>query len=187
VICIASGPSLTDEDCKLAQESGHKIITANNSWQRVKSDVIYASDYAWWKRYASEITSDAERWTATPLAARQFGCQLAKISSGLNSGAAAIHLAAWFGASRILLLGYDCQATGGQLHWHGPHVRCNNPNEISFKMWHRQYRQTPNHIRSKVVNCSRETALRVFARAKLEEALCSALLRSAASSQYASL
>lgn len=172
VICVASGPSLTEDDAGLAQESGYKIIAANNSWQRVpKCDVIYASDYAWWKRYSPELSIPAERWTNTPKAAKDYGCQYFKLASGLNSGLAAIHLAAWFGATRILLLGYDCQPTGGQLHWHGAHVRCNNPNEISFKMWQRQYRMTPNHIRNRVVNCSRETALKVFARASLEDAL----------------
>lgn len=179
-ICIASGPSLTQEDCELARASGHPIITANNSWRATEPDVIWASDHAWWKRYSAGITSGAERWTNNRKAAAEFGCHHFRLAQGLNGGLAAIHLALWFGAARILLLGYDCQATNGALHWHGPHEGCNNPNEMSFRMWQKQYRQTDRHIRDRIVNCSRETALTVFARSTIEEALQAAPLKNQA-------
>jgi hypothetical protein len=171
VICVASGPSLTQEDCALAKGSGHPIIAVNNSWQAIECDVLYASDHAWWRRYTPELRSSAERWSNNKKAVADFQCEHFRLAQGYNSGLAAIHLALWFGASRILLLGYDCQPANGSLHWHGPHIRCNNPNEISFRMWQKQFRQTGRDMRSRVVNCSRETALTVFARATLEEAL----------------
>jgi hypothetical protein len=172
VICIASGPSLTEADCEIAQGSGCKIIAVNSSWQRVpKCDVIYAGDHAWWRLYASALLIPAERWTNNRKAAKEYRCGLIPLSGGLHSGLAAIYLAAWFGAARILLLGYDCQATDGQLHWHGAHPRCNNPNATSFRMWQKQHTHVPHHIRSRVVNCSRETALKGYARARLEDVL----------------
>jgi hypothetical protein len=171
VICVASGPSLTEEDCNVAHESGHRIIAVNSSWRMVESDVIYASDYAWWQRYLPDLTSKAERWTNNRKAETEFGCKRFPLANGCNSGLAAIHLAMWFGAARILLLGYDCKATNGQAHWHGPHTRCNNPNEISFKMWQKQFRQTSRSVRERVVNCSRQTAIACFSRMSLETAL----------------
>jgi hypothetical protein len=171
ILCVASGPSLTVEDCELVQASGHPIIAVNNSWRAIEADVLYASDHGWWKRYVSELTTKAERWSNNRKAVADYGCQHFRLAQGYNSGLAAIHLAEWFGAARILLLGYDCKATRGALHWHGPHVRCNNPNEISFRMWQKQFRQTGRYLREKVINCSRETALTVFPRSTLEQAL----------------
>lgn len=171
IICVASGPSLTREDCAIAQGSRHPVIAVNNSWQAVNCDVLYASDYAWWKRYVPELTSTAERWSNNKKAVVDYGCQHFRLAQGCNSGLAAIYLAEWFGAARILLLGYDCKPTGGSLHWHGAHVRCNNPNQISFRMWQKQFRQTGRHLREKVVNCSRETALTVFRRSTIQQAL----------------
>jgi hypothetical protein len=170
-ICVASGPSLAPEDCALAKASGHKIIAVNNSWRAIDCDVLYASDYAWWKRYVPELTSQGERWSNNKKAVVDFGCHHFAAAIGCNSGLAAIHLAMHFGAARILLLGYDCSPTGGTLHWHGHHVRCNNPNAISFRMWQKQFRQTHRHVRDRVINCSRETALTVFKRDTLENQL----------------
>lgn len=181
VVCIGSGPSLTKEDCELVR--GYRRIAVNSSWRMVPDcDVIYASDYAWWRRYSGEISSTAERWTCNKKTADEYQCQLFKLGGGYNSGLAAIHLAMWFGAKRILLLGYDCKPTNGKLHWHGAHSRLNNPNEISFRIWRRQFRMTPKHIRDRIVNCSRETVL-TYTRARLEDAICSAPQESGDASQ----
>lgn len=168
VICVASGPSITHEDCALAESSGHKIIAVNNSWQLVKADIIYASDYAWWKRYAGDLHSSAKRWSNCRKA-RDYRCEFFPKAMGCNSGLAAIYLADWLGAGRIFLLGYDCQPTDGKVHWHGAHPQLKNPNEISYRIWQKQYRHTSSHLRNKVVNCSRETAIKVFARCNLAD------------------
>lgn len=170
-ICIASGPSLQKPDCELAEASGHPIITVNSSWQMAPNcSVIYASDYAFWLKNSAKITSSAEHWTNNRKAEQDYKCHRFPGASGLNSGLAAIQLAVWFGVSRILLLGYDCQPTGGQAHWHPPH-KGNNPNEISFRIWAKQFRSTGKTVREKVINCSRQTAITVFRRDVLEKVL----------------
>ncbi len=69
-IVIASGPSLTPEDVRLAMASGWPVIAVNSSWQRVPGcDVIYAGDIEWWAANAHRIDSSAERWTCHALAA----------------------------------------------------------------------------------------------------------------------
>jgi len=171
VICIGSGPSLTQTDCELAKASGHAIVAVNSSWQMVPyCAVIYASDYDWWKKNHQKITIGAERWTNNRKAEVDYRCNRIPGLSGYNSGLAAILLANHFGAERILLLGYDCQATNGQAHWHPPH-KGNNPNEISYRIWAKQFRSTGRAIRDKVVNCSRHTAITVFQRSSLSDAL----------------
>jgi hypothetical protein len=90
-----------------------------------------------------------------------------------NSGAAAISLAAARGARRVVLLGYDCQLTGGRTHWHGNHGG-NLGNAGSLPKWPAIFAQVAKHcerLRVQVVNATRETALTCFPRQPLEQAL----------------
>ncbi|MBB1060421.1 hypothetical protein [Marilutibacter spongiae] len=83
-------------------------------------------------------------------------------------------LAKLFGAGRILLLGYDCQHTGGRTHWHGDHPpgTAGNAAPKTVRKWPGQFRQVRQHMgRIPVINATRETALDVFPRAELEQVL----------------
>src|SRR3546814_7286157 len=63
VACIASGPSLTAEDCESIRTAGLPAIVTNNTWQLAPwADVLYAGDYQWWKRYGEECTFAGSRW-----------------------------------------------------------------------------------------------------------------------------
>lgn len=89
-----------------------------------------------------------------------------------NSGAACIALSADAGAARIILLGYDCQHTGGKTHWHGDHPK-KLGNAGSVGKWPAAFAALAKTIpaTTKVINCSRETALDCFPRAALEDVL----------------
>lgn len=95
------------------------------------------------------------------------------INSGGNSGFQAIHLAATFGATRIILLGFDMQRTGGKEHWHGKHEG-KLPNGVGFASWMKALGALAIDLRQAgvdVINCTRVTALRCFRQASLEETL----------------
>lgn len=93
-------------------------------------------------------------------------------SQGQNSGAGAIALAAHWGARRIILIGYDCQHTGGKRHWFGDHPKGTQGNAGSVEKWPAQFRALIPHLHgARVINATRETALRVFPMATLEDAL----------------
>lgn len=88
-----------------------------------------------------------------------------------NSGAGAISLAAQGNAKRIVLLGFDCQKTGGKAHWHGDHPS-NLGNAGSIPKWHVRFAEQARDLGYiEIINCSRETALTCFQRAKLEDTL----------------
>lgn len=91
----------------------------------------------------------------------------------MNSGAGAIAAAHHFGARRVILLGYDCQHTGGRKHWHGDHPEGGGSgNAGSVGKWPAQFLELVRHLAGvEVINCSRETALTVFPRAQLEDVL----------------
>lgn len=96
------------------------------------------------------------------------------INGGGNSGYQAIHLAATFGAKRIVLIGYDMQRTDGKLHWHGKHWG-RLPNGNGFPSWIKQMTPLAKDLRRmgvEVINSTKVTALRCFPRLPLEGALC---------------
>lgn len=100
-----------------------------------------------------------------------LGVSKARSACVKNSGANAIALAAWHGAKRIILLGYDCQRTGGMAHWHGDHPPSLG-NAKSLPSWPEKFRQLiPLLSGTEVINCSRESALDCFPRGNLEDYL----------------
>jgi hypothetical protein len=150
--------------------------------------VLYAADCRFWDVYADEIfpAFHGECWSVSEEARQKHGtywirhCRDAgfnpspdTINGGGNSGYQGIHLATTFGATKIVLLGFDMQRTGGKEHWHGRH-KGRLPNGQGFAGWMRQMAPLARDLERlgvTVVNCSRQTALRCFKRAPLEETL----------------
>lgn len=171
VACIASGPSLTHDDCMLVASSGLPTIAVNNSCQLLPScDVVFASDLSWWNEYG-ELVPHCARWTTCKIAAQRYQLQLLKgrfLEQSYNSGQLAIELAISLGAQRILLLGYDCSIRIGT-HWHGNYENIRNPTLESVQRWRDEFlrlRQWAAGI--EIINCSRRTELKVFPRGALE-------------------
>ena len=87
-----------------------------------------------------------------------------------NSGAQAINLAYLKGATRIILLGYNMQNTGGKSHWFGDH-----PKELTNGQYHtyvERFTRLAADLAAEgveVINCSRETALHQFKRATIDD------------------
>lgn len=178
IACIASAPSLTAEDAALVGASGLKTIAVNNAWKVARfATAIYAGDFEWWREYGASIDIPAERWTCSQRAyGRYRGMNMHHAVGGYNSGLRAIQLAAHLGAARIILLGYDCQLTGGRLHYDGGHPEgMKNPDLLRIKTWRVQFIRlagTLKRERIECINASRESALQCFPRMSLEEALC---------------
>lgn len=175
IICIASGPSLTSHDCSLVADSDLPVIAVNNSWQMLPgADVVFASDLSWWNEYGATVPPTAERWTTCQLAAKrhqlhQFNSRF--LTQSYNSGQLAIELAVSRGARRVLLLGYDCSLRAGT-HWHGNHENIRNPTTDSVKRWREEFARLQQWaVGIEIINCSRETALKIFPRSTIEAEL----------------
>ena len=131
-------------------------------------------DADWWQLYIEEARRDfvGERFsvnslnpkllvTRTPEGFKTFG----------NSGAAAISMAVLAGAKKIILLGYDCQHTDGQRHWHGNHPKGLGNADVIAK-WPKQFSNLAATLDGvDVVNCTRKTGLGAFRLGRLEEEL----------------
>jgi len=164
------------EKVKRWREAGENrgVIVANTTYQIAPwADALFAMDRQWWEVHIDEVnrTFHGARYSINQLNRRY---NVAKLSSSVfnsygNSGAGAINLAAQGGAKRILLLGYDCQRTGGMAHWHGNHPRTlGNAGQID--RWHEKFKKLSQDLSgmTKIINCSRESALTCFDRSTLE-------------------
>lgn len=143
------------------------------------ADAVYAMDAAWWVHHLAEVVST---FTGRRLSNRQRpGTTVIRTpylqqgaGRGQNSGAGAIAVAVAQGATRIVLLGYDCQyGPDGLRHWHGDHPPgTGSGNAGNVGRWPAQFRELVPHLRgATVINASRATALTVFPRQPLETAL----------------
>ncbi len=193
VTCVASGPSFNEEQAELIEHARRqeltRVIAVNDNWRRLpSSDVLYACDGKWWKEHGEAVRAQyrGEMWTQDEKMAPALGLQHVlnvnapgltttphQIHSGGNSGYQAVNLAYLFGARRILLVGYDMQMTGGAQHWFGPH-----PKTLSmvhpYSAWLKRFAVLADDLSTvgvTVLNCTRETAMRCFAREDLRRAL----------------
>lgn len=152
--------------------------------------MLYACDVGWWRVYFGQVATAfaGELWTIDAAARDEFdlrwlqGIDMGGLSrdpsmihTGKNSGTQALGLAHCFGASRVVLLGFDMQRTDGKSHWHGDHPKpLGNGSRESHLIW-RQYMEIAaedcKRIGLEVINASRATALKCFPRMSIEDAL----------------
>lgn len=141
-----------------------------------------ASDAKWWRHHQPafagakySLQPGAAPWATVLRHTGPHGVDTdpSALRSGMNSGAAAINLAVHYGAGRVLLLGYDMGPTGGRTHYFGDHppgLRASSPYQ-SFIECIETMVAPLSALGVRVINCSRETALRCFDRMTLAEAL----------------
>ena len=181
LFCIASGPSLTAEDCETVRKTGVDVMAVNNSWEMAPfCDYIYAGDYKWWATHINHIALPAEKWTCSKKARQKFGIRYHQAGGSFNSGMRAIQWGIAQGYRGIALLGYDCSVENG-LHWHGPHTEelLKNPNKKKVGKWHEQFARAARQAERygvEVFNCSRKTDLTCFPKITLETAVSIASL-----------
>jgi len=132
--------------------------------------MLYAMDRAWWNVYRDDVAEIFAGTATTPIRNIK-GTQRVHSQDTQNSGAGAIALAVSKGAQRVILLGYDCQHTGGKAHWHKDHPK-GLGNAGSVDKWPAQFKTLADRFKKiDIINCTRDTALTVFRRATLEDVL----------------
>jgi hypothetical protein len=199
VVCLATGPSLTQADVDLVRGKVDGVIAISDAIDKAPwADVLYSCDGRWWTwRYDTVSVTVAQsqlvkQYTGLKYAlkddTRKFakhGVQTLKhtgrqglelrsgaLRDGANSGYQAINLAVHFGATRILLLGYDMRSgPRGEDHCFGKHPDGSKPNYASCLDAFPTIVKPLAAAGVTVVNCTRRTALTCFPRESLESAL----------------
>jgi len=150
------------------------VIVSNTTFRLCPwADLLVAMDAAWWFRHGAEVRRGfaGEAATVAPDACQYGASVVDQPPEGFgNTGAMAVRLALDAGAARVLLLGYDCQHTGGRTHWHGSHPQ-GLGDAASVARWPAHFDAVAATGVGRVINCTRETALTCFPRAPLAEAL----------------
>lgn len=180
VACIASGPSLTADDCESVRAAAVPTVVTNTTFRMcLWADALFGFDYQWWRVYGDEVRTTFRgrmfcqssrypqphrglEWPGMFRGYRSFG----------NSGACAAALAIAAGASRVVLLGFDAKPKDGRMHHHDDHPaplrNCDTMTKFVTQFERlAQWAAT----RAEVVNASRETALTCFPRVELAAAL----------------
>ena len=95
-------------------------------------------------------------------------------AGGGNSGFQALNLAAQFGATKIILVGFDMRVDRG-VHWHGRHgAGLNNPREANMVSWRSALNASGTVLARygvTVINASAESTLTAFPIMNIAEAL----------------
>lgn len=190
-VIIASGASLTDQDVRYVFDRRNKceVIVINDNYKKAPwADYLYFCDHQWylWHKYEVDefkgITATLAKNTKADWEFKQgyeegLSFHPSYLHTGKNSGYQAINLACLMGANNIFLLGYDMQYTNGKSHWFGKHRgvgdNANHYDEIFQKMIKCFDTMVPDLRRfgTRVINCSRNTALQTFPIRPINEVL----------------
>lgn len=135
------------------------------------ADTLFAMDWSWWKEYERAVRVEGFAGERVTCAERVVGALKFPHHGVRFSGEGAILLAVSRGCSRVILLGYDCKKTAGRAHHHGNHPK-GLGNAGKVLEWPKYLLETSHRIEGvEVVNCSRDTVLTAFPRARLEDVL----------------
>lgn len=190
VVCLGSGPSLAQTDVDACRGRARVIAIKDAVRLAPWADALYgagadAGGDTWWKRYGPSLTFTGLRYCLDPKAAAWASVLVpgpaqgltsdpGQLATGGHSGYSAINLALHLGARRIVLLGYDLQATGGQDHFFGSHQHGHSGRMLPFGLFQYHFPSIVPAIEARgvtVVNASRATALGLFPRMPITEAL----------------
>lgn len=194
VVCIATGPSLTADDCEYVRGRA-RVIAINDAYRLAPwADAVYGTDARWWHWHkgvqgftgAKWSLEHSQWWNYRELypdvqRLRNSGPDGLEhdptaLRNGRNSGFAAINLAYHYGASRIVLLGYDMQPTGKRQHfWAENNGEHPNKSRSPYAQFRRRFESLVKPLQKRgvsVINCTRTTALTAFPCAPLRDVLC---------------
>lgn len=173
---FASGPSMSPAHAERCR--GLRSIAINNQaidcapW----ADVIYGSDAKWWRQYMSIVSALPGRKISVEIGQQMKGIEYLRpsaqifderpcyLSTGANSGYAALCLAAKLGAKRILLYGYDMGVRNGRMRRFDYPANLNS--RPRFANWIPRYQLLAPLLKRRgveVINCTPGSALTCFA------------------------
>jgi hypothetical protein len=189
VFVAATGPSLTPEVASLVR--GNRVVAVNDAYKLFPfADVLYACDAKWWDVHKGCPGFLGERWSSHEKggsndkreAGAKYGLKLVAgrsgetfrtdgaIAYGSNSGFQAVNLAILFGASRIVLVGFDMREVGGRRHFFGEHPRPLRSGGC-FQSWAAKFASAAKCLPAgvQVVNATPGSAVKAFPFVKLDD------------------
>lgn len=136
VYIIGGGPSLKNQD--LSFTKNRRTIVTNNAYKLVPwAEVLFFMDYKWYKQHEgwlgsydglivtiAEQTRENRRIKFVERGSKNMlSPHRNVINHGNNSGYCGVHLAYLFGATTIILVGFDMKIVNSQHNFHNDHER----------------------------------------------------------------
>jgi hypothetical protein len=194
IVCMATGPSLTQADCDYVRELGVPTIAINDAHRLAPwANVLYSNDRMWWRKYKGVPSFTGLRYgVGSALGKRNpiLECPhvvilrnsgyggLDRSPDGLrtarNSGYGAINLAVHLGAKRVVLLGYNMGWVRGKAHFFGNHPPTLSQHEYLYPNFRKSFELLVEPLRAAGVvvwNCTEPTSMNAFPVAKLRDVL----------------
>lgn len=192
VVVVGTGPSAAE--CDLEAIKGRaRVFVIKSTWRLAPwADALYGIDKGWWIANQGVPQFRGLKFSPSPTAARAFGlCQIklkarAEIliretgvigcglkTGGGHSGFQAINLSVQFGASRILLVGFDMTLANGA-HWSADYNGVAKPDDGRVKAWREAMDECAPQFQElgiEVVNCTMGSALKAYPKRPLAEAV----------------
>lgn len=180
---FASGPSMTREQAESCRTL--RCIAVNNQsfdcapW----ADFIFGADRKWWIEYLPRVRDLPGRKLSVQIGQALTGVEYLQpsklvfddrpgyISTGGNSGYAALCLAVKLGASRVLLFGFDMREINGRPRRHEYPSNLNS--KPRFNHWLPRFKELAPELAKRgveVINCTPGSALRCFPLQALDKA-----------------
>jgi len=177
VYILGGGPSLADVDVERLR--GQHVIAVNNAYKLGRwIPVMYFMDCKWFEWHGEDLAG----WPGL----RVMSCHKCKdiswlkyleaghrteldnrpsrLTRGTNGGFGAMALAIKFGATRIILFGFDMKQLGGKDNWHEPHPR-GTPKNIYGSQFIKSFESVKGELAArgiKVINATPGSALHTF-------------------------
>jgi hypothetical protein len=171
-LVFATGPSLT-QLWSPERPLPFPAIAVNDAWRIVPSaQILYATDAAWWMHHKGvpEFAGLKVGYHGPGPAGvvwlegsgeQGYDPRLGYVRHGHGSGYAAAHLAAQLGATRIVLVGFDCKAANNHEHFFGAHPR-EIRKAMPFKLWRERLAGLERELQKlhvELVNATPDSAL----------------------------
>lgn len=191
VVILATGPSLTQEDVDYCRGKA-RVIAINDAYTVCPwADALYGTDARWWHWHKGAPGFTGPKWSLDHSQWVNYRAHYPDVQrlrntgpdglehvptglkNGRNSGYAAINLAYLYGATRLVLLGYDMGTAKGKSHFFGEHP---NKQPSPYSQFKQRFESLVKPLAKRgveVINCSRRTALTAFPTGELQKALTS--------------
>jgi hypothetical protein len=188
---VASGPSAKQAGIGALKGRLPVLAIKKNVELAPWADVVYGCDGPWWRHERGLPKFCGLKLCYDVQACDEFGLrrvhipdklsnrllfgQTGTIGAAGNSGFQALNLAAQFGATRILLIGFDAHGRGGE-HWYGRNNWnfANNPTEDNYRRWRHAFELALHDLTERgidVINASMSSDLKCFPKATVAAAL----------------
>lgn len=187
---VACGPSVKGENLLLLKDRVHVVAIKESIEVCPWAEVVYGCDAAWWLHrnglpkfggikiaHGQQATSQHKDIRRAEIKINSDALLLEQpmvISNGGNSGHQALNLVAQFGATDIILVGFDMSADPNHLHWYGRNKwnNANNPMGSNFQRWLKGFEIIKKDIDRAgitVINVSQTSTMKSFRKARLPE------------------